>query len=293
MTDALAESIAWLPFTKMQGAGNDFVMVDVLQGLPPEQVEALPAQAKRLTERRFGIGGDGLILLERGDTTPFRMRMFNPDGSESEMCGNGLRCLGRLVLDHGHTDAEEFAVETGAGVLEVGVMPSGEIRLDMGAARLTRGEIGMTGPNEERFLDEPVVSVRSGTILLGTAVSMGNPHLVIFVDNIAAVELESLGPVLEQSPLFPQRTNVHFVQVEDRVTLRQRTWERGAGATLACGTGACASAVAGFLTGRSDRNVQVHLPGGVLTIEYREDDHVLLTGPAETVFEGEWPDVRL
>jgi diaminopimelate epimerase len=268
----------------MQGIGNDFVMVDAIRS--PIQAD-LAALARRVNDRKFGIGGDGLILLERGDKAPFRMRMFNPDGSESEMCGNGIRCLARLVRDHGHSEANVLDVETGAGILHLELLPSGSVRVDMGRARLTRGEIGMNGPSGDQFVEKPVETPAG--VLPGTAVSMGNPHLVLFVDDAAQIDLEHIGPQLEHHPLFPARTNVHFIQVLDRGHLLQRTWERGAGATLACGTGACASAVAAFITGRADRAAEVRLPGGTLSIEYAEDGTVFMTGPAETVFTGTLP----
>jgi len=266
-------------FSKIQGIGNDFVMIDALRetALPDD----LPAFARMVTDRRRGIGGDGLILLEAGAKAPFRMRMFNPDGSESEMCGNGIRCLARMIRDHGHSSDSGLPIETGAGLLRVDFVEDDLVRVDMGVPRLKRGEIGMTGADYEPFVEQPV---REG--MLGTAISMGNPHLVIFVDNVESVPLETLGPELEHHPLFPARTNVHFVQVLDRQHLRQRTWERGAGATLACGTGACSVAVAATLTERADRKVDVKLPGGHLQIEIGEGRHVFMTGPATTVFEG-------
>lgn len=198
------------------------------------------------------------------------------------MCGNGIRCFGRLLQDHKHLNDETVRVETGAGTLTLEMLGPGRFRVDMGQARLTRGEIGMVGPSDQLFTEVPV-----GSGYAGTAVSMGNPHLVIFVDDVAKVELETVGPVLEHHPEFPKRTNVHFIQVVDRDHLIQRTWERGAGITLACGTGACASAVAAFVTGRANRKVEIRLPGGKLEIEYLEDGRVLMTGPAESVFEGE------
>jgi len=263
----------------MQGIGNDFVVIDTIQ--QTELPDDLPAFARQVNDRRFGIGGDGLILLERGELAPFKMRMFNPDGSESEMCGNGIRCFGRLLHDHNHLEGDTVQVETGAGTLRLDLVEPDRFRVDMGKARLTRGEIGMTGEPDQQFIEQPV-----GEGLQGTAVSMGNPHLVIFVEDAKAIELERVGPILEHHPEFPRRTNVHFIQVVDRTHLIQRTWERGAGVTLSCGTGACASAVASIITGRADRNVEISLPGGLLQIEYLEDGTVLMTGPAESVFEG-------
>lgn len=268
----------------MQGIGNDFVMVDTIANPLPNL--DLGELARHANDRKFGIGGDGLILLERGNQAPFRMRMFNPDGSESEMCGNGIRCYAKLLQDHGHLHDSKVDVETGAGILHLELKPSGMVQVNMGKARLTRGEIGMTGPAEEEFRE--VTTESAAGIFPATAISMGNPHLVLFVPDAAAIPLSVAGPELEHHPLFPNRTNVHFIQALERKTLLQKTWERGAGATLACGTGACASAVAAFLTGRADRSVEVQLPGGSLFIDYLESGEVLMTGPAETVFEGEF-----
>ena len=265
----------------MHGIGNDFVVLDLLDKPEPSDPAEL---SRRMNDRRKGVGGDGLILVERGNGAPYRMRMFNPDGSEAEMCGNGIRCFARLLRDRGYLTGTEADIDTGAGRLVVHLTEDGQVRVNMGMARLTRGEIPMVGPESDRFVDEPV-GVSSWR---GTAVSMGNPHLVLFTDDVAAVSLGVLGPQLESGPLFPRKTNVHFVQVASRTHLIQRTWERGAGVTLACGTGACAVAVAGFLTGRSERCVGIDLPGGRLAIEYSENGTVFMTGPAVTVYEGEW-----
>ena len=268
-----------LNFVKMQGIGNDFVMVDALA--EPTNFADLGELASFVCDRRRGAGGDGLILIERGDVAPFRMRMFNPDGSESEMCGNGLRCFGRLIKDRGYVQAEQTTVEPGAGVLELQFLSDGLIRINMGKARLTRGEIGILGEPSSTFQESKIPEG-----YLGTAVSMGNPHVVIFVDDVSKVDLSAIGPTLEIDPQFINRTNVHFVQIVDRTHLIQRTWERGAGITLACGTGACACGVAAFITGRADRTVDIKLPGGPLRIEYLEDGSVFMTGPATVVFEG-------
>jgi len=252
-----------IPFTKMQGIGNDFVMLDTLRDGTPNT--DLPELARIVNDRRFGIGGDGLILIEKGKDALYQMRMFNPDGSESEMCGNGIRCFAKLLRDHGHTSEPAVDVETGAGT------------------RMTRGEIPVAGDPADTFIEQHVADG-----FVGTAVSMGNPHLDIFVEDASAIDLTAAGPRLERNELFPRRINVHFLQVVDRGHLIQRTWERGAGITLACGTGACSACVAGFITGRTDRNVRIHLPGGDLEIEYRDDGAVFMTGPAETVFCGEF-----
>lgn len=270
-----------IPFTKMQGIGNDFVMVDTIRdSLPSSDIQSL---ARAMNDRRFGIGGDGLILLSRGTSAPFQMRMFNPDGSESEMCGNGIRCFAKLLRDHGHISGNQVSVQTGAGTLHLKITEDDRVQVDMGKARLTRTEIGISPGGEEKFVEQPVGAYKA------TAVSMGNPHIVIFVDDVKAVDLAKEGPGLEHDSLFPMRTNVHFVQLVSRDRLVQRTWERGAGITLACGTGACSVAVAGYLTGRSERKVTVELPGGELEIEYLSSGNVLMTGPAETVFTGSYP----
>lgn len=271
-------------FTKMHGIGNDFVMVDATRQRLDES--SLPDLSSKICDRRFGVGSDGLILALKDDVAPFRMRMLNPDGSESEMCGNGVRCFAVFVRQLGLTEESCIDVATGAGRLRVELLKEG-IRVDMGHARLTRGEIGMAGPSTDRFLDQPVTA--GDKTFFATAVSMGNPHLVIFADAVDEVDLDELGPKLERHPLFPERVNVHFVQVQGPSELIQRTWERGAGKTLACGTGACACAVAAALTSRANRDVTVHLPGGDLRIEYKETGRVFMTGPAVTVFEGEWP----
>lgn len=274
-----------IPFTKMHGIGNDFVMLDAVRS--PLDVTDYSSLAKAMCDRRFGVGSDGLIVVERGQSAPFRMRMWNPDGSASEMCGNGIRCCALLLRDHGHTEERVVPIETGAGVLRLEIVGDGCVRVDMGPARLERGAIGMTGDPRDTFIEQPI-EIR-GTQFLGTAVSMGNPHLVLFVEDAEAVPLHEWGPELESHPLFPNRVNVHFVQVRSQKHLVQKTWERGAGATLACGTGACASATAGFVTGRSERCVTVSLPGGDLSIEYSTTGRVWMTGPAQTVFVGEWP----
>jgi diaminopimelate epimerase len=269
----------------MHGIGNDFVMIDgvelFLGGLD------LAALSRSMCDRRFGVGADGIIIAERSEAAPYRMRMLNPDGSESEMCGNGVRCFAKFLRDKGYNSEPEVAVETGAGVLQLHIEEDGQVRVDMGLARLTRGEIGMERPATETFIDQPIEFLDQER--RGTAVSMGNPHIVLFVEDVAAIALAEWGRALEHHPLFPARVNAHFVQRVDESHLIQRTWERGAGATLACGTGACACAVAAALTGRAGRDVEIELPGGKLRIEYLQDGRVMMTGPAETSFEGVWP----
>lgn len=269
----------------MHGIGNDFVLLDAIRENLGET--DFPELAVRMCERRRGIGADGILVAEKASEGRFRMRMWNPDGSESEMCGNGIRCFARYLVDLGHSPERQLQVETGAGLLRPVVLDDDRVRVDMGPPHLRRQDIPMEGPADATFIDQPI-TVNAMTFA-ATAVSMGNPHLVIFVDDVSAVPLEEWGPALENHPQFPNRTNVHFVQVRSAKHLIQRTWERGAGATLACGTGACATAVAGRLARRSGEHVLITLPGGDLEIECREDEPVFMTGPAEYVFEGTWP----
>jgi len=271
-------------FTKMHGVGNDFVFID--QVANPEPVEDPAALARRLCDRHKGVGADGLIFIERGSRAPFRMTMLNPDGSNGGMCGNGVRCAARLLIENGHQRLAPFILEVEARDVKVEPVQPDWIRVNMGNAALTRGDIGMMGAPEDTFIGATVEAC--GHTFTATAVSMGNPHLVIVTEDVDSVPLERIGPVLEHHPLFPFRTNVHFVQVLDRTTLKQRTWERGAGITLACGSGACAVGVAAFLSGKADRKAKIILPGGELTIEYLDSGEVLMEGPAVRVFEGDW-----
>jgi diaminopimelate epimerase len=274
-----------LPFTKMHGIGNDFVMLDLLEGGGAlGEISDWSSLAVAVNDRRRGIGGDGLILMEAGVDAPYRMRMFNPDGSESEMCGNGIRCFARLLADRGHLDGDSADVETGAGRLRLELVGEDSVRVDMGIARLGRAEIGMWAGEPDPFIEADL-----GDGLAGTAVSMGNPHVVLFTADVSMIDLEALGPKLEHHPLFPNRVNVHFIEVVGKDQLKQRTWERGAGITLACGTGACASAVAALVTGRTGNDVRIDLPGGTLRIEIDADRRVFMTGPAKTVYTGWWP----
>lgn len=260
----------------MQGIGNDFVVVAEadLGGLGAADL------ARTVCDRRTGIGADGLLVVG-GD--PLSMTVYNADGSVPEMCGNGLRCVARFAALHGHEEPE-LTILTGAGTLVTRRESDGQISIAMGRASLTRGEIGMVGPAQERFIDQELVSG-----LRGTAVSMGNPHLVILTEDLENVDLEFFGPRLETHPFFPARVNVHYAQVEDRGTIRMRSWERGVGVTLACGTGACAVAVACHTLGLTDLRTNVRLPGGPLKIELDGELNVRMTGDAVIVFEGIWP----
>lgn len=272
----------------MHGIGNDFIMVDAIKQTLNEK--DLPELARKMNNRKFGVGGDGLILILKGENAPFRMRMFNPDGSESEMCGNGIRCFAAYLKERNLTQEQSIDVETGAGDLTLHIIQNGvgpkQVRVNMGVAKLTRAQIPMNGPpNENAIAFE--IKVDNQTFK-ATAVSMGNPHCVIFVQEVNNIPLEKWGPLIENHPDFPNRTNVHFAQIVAPNEIIQRTWERGAGATLACGTGACAVLVAAVQNGLAERKATLHLPGGDLEIEYQEDGTVFKTGPAETVFEGVW-----
>ena len=275
-------------FAKLHGLGNDYIY---LNGLEQDLSEYdLGKLARILSDRHFGIGSNGIILILPSEQADFRMRIFNSDGSEAEMCGNGLRGLAKCVYEHGLTDKLKLEVETGAGILPLAMeVTQGEVvavSLNMGQPRLQRQQIPMTGePAAERVIEEPL-EVDDTTVQI-TCVSMGNPHCVIFVDDVDSFPVTELGPKIENHQLFPERTNVEFITVLDRQHLQMRVWERGAGETLACGTGAAAATVAGVLTDRSDRRVEVHLRGGQLQVEWAEDNHVFLTGPATEVFSGE------
>jgi diaminopimelate epimerase len=276
-----------MKFAKMHGAGNDYVYVNGFE----ETVEDPARLAEEVSDRHFGIGSDGLILILPSAVADLRMRMFNADGSEAEMCGNGIRCVAKYAYDHGLVDSREITVETAAGIKPLQLFVNDrnrveKVRVNMGRPRLTRGEIPMTGDPDEQVVGQEL-KVLDRTFHI-TCVSMGNPHCVIFVDNVAEFPVEKYGPAVERHPLFPNRTNVEFVEAVSETEVRQRTWERGAGETLACGTGASAVTVAGVLTGRTGRTVLNHLTGGDLELEFAADGHVYMTGPAVQVFTGEY-----
>jgi diaminopimelate epimerase len=308
-------------FIKMHGIGNDYVYINGFAEPLPEEA-ALPQLARRMADRHLGVGGDGMILVLPPDAAAkaqgahVRMRMFNADGSEAEMCGNGVRCVCKLAHDHHVTPsiraANPMRVQTGNGVLALGyeVDAAGLVAMvtvDMGQPILEPARIPVAIESMKQVVDHPTdgwidwnaVGDTAWTVRAGledgkegglTCVSMGNPHAVFFVKDVAAVPLERVGPMIEHHRLFPRRINVHFVQVHRPGEVTMRTWERGSGITLACGTGACAVAVAGVLTGRTQRALRAHLPGGDLVLQWTADtDHVLMTGPATQVFEGEWP----
>jgi diaminopimelate epimerase len=275
-------------FTKMQGCGNDYIYVDCFRQSMPHDPAGL---SRAISDRHFGVGGDGLILICPSDKADARMRMFNADGSESEMCGNGIRCVAKYIYDHGLVRKSPLTVETGRGVLTLELEFSGgavrQVRVDMGEPILQADRIPTTlagDPPREVSLEV------GGQTLRVSCVSMGNPHCVTFVDAITDAQVLGLGPQVERHSAFPRRVNVEFVRVNRPDDVTVRVWERGSGETLACGTGACAVAVAGHLTGRTQRRITAHLPGGDLQLYWSEvDNRVYMTGPAVEVFSGEWP----
>ena len=274
-----------MKFTKMHGCGNDYVYINGFE----QAADDPAALAPLVSDRHFGVGGDGLVLILPSNRADVRMRMFNPDGSEAEMCGNAIRCVAKYVIDRGMVAGPQVNIETGAGVLHLlATVANGDVkavRVNMGSPRLERSDIPMLGP-PGRVLCEPLdLDGRSLTV---SCLSMGNPHTVIRLDvDPKDYPVTELGPKIETHPAFPARTNVEFIQILSPTEVRQRTWERGAGETLACGTGASAVAVACALNEWTGRRLRVHLPGGDLDIEWADDDCVYMTGPAVEVFSGE------
>lgn len=274
-----------VPFSKMHGAGNDYVYIDATLYVPKD----LPTLAREMSHRHFGIGSDGLVAIMTSKVADFRMRMFNADGSEAEMCGNASRCIGKYVYEKGLTDNHVVTLETLAGIktlhLEVVSDRVVSVTVDMGEPILRPADVPVVSANEEKMLSEEVTV--DGIPYQITAVSMGNPHGVIFVDEITDDLVLRQGPRLEVADIFPRKANIEFAQVLDRNTIRMRVWERGTGETLACGTGACATAVAAFLNGLTDREVTMKLEGGTLRIKIDPSTgHVLMTGPATFVCDG-------
>jgi len=275
--------MAPLRFTKMHGIGNDYVYVDCFS-----QTLADPsALARRVSPRRTGIGSDGLILICPSRVADCRMEMYNADGSRGQMCGNGIRCVAKYVYEHGLAPRHVLHIETDAGIKTLQLHPVGKrvqrVTVDMGEPILDGRRIPVAA--DGRVVDAPLQV--DGTMYHVTCVSMGNPHCVIFVNDVAALSLEQLGPRFEHHPFFPERVNTEFIEVLNRTQLRMRVWERGSGETAACGTGACAALVAAVLNDRAERRAVVQLNGGDLDIEWRNDNHVLMTGAAEEVFSGE------
>ena len=278
-----------MDFVKMHGLGNDFVFIEDKTGQDKDYTVLARAMCKRVT----GIGADGLIVIVDSRVADVRMRIINSDGSEAEMCGNGIRCFAKYVYDSGIIEKKQFTVETPAGIMEpeitVGADNKAElITINMGRPSFNRSEIPMEG-TDGRVLNEDLgVDGENWKI---TSLLMGVPHTVTYVDDVDSVDIEKIGPLFEKHEAFPKHTNINFAQQMDDRTVKVRTWERGAGATLACGTGSCSVAVASFLNGRTGREVDIQLPLGTLHIEYREEDgNVYMTGPAAVSFTGTWPD---
>ncbi len=274
-----------MKFTKMHGCGNDYVYVNLFE----ENIADPAAFSIKVSDRHFGIGSDGLITIGPSDVADFRMRIYNADGSEAEMCGNGIRCVAKYVYDHKLTDKTNVSVESGAGIkylqLTVEDDKVTQVRVDMGEPILSPSDIPVVAQGD-KVVDEPI-EVCDKTWHM-TCVSMGNPHAVVFVDDVEHFELEKYGPYFENHSRFPKRINTEFVQVVSRNEAYMRVWERGSAETWACGTGTCATAMACILNNKTDNKVLVHLRGGDLTIEYDEaSNHIFMTGPATEVFSGE------
>lgn len=274
-----------MKFTKMQGCGNDYVYVDCTKSL----IENIPETAVKVSDRHFGIGSDGLILIRPSKVADFMMDMYNNDGSSGKMCGNGIRCVGKFVYDKGLTDKTSLKIETLSGIKDLQLtVENGKVTsvtVDMGTP-VTKPSLIPVVSDKEAFIKEPVIV--GGESFEVTCVSMGNPHAVVFVEDTDEIPIETIGPLFEHHCLFPDRVNTEFVQVLDQKHIKMRVWERGSGETLACGTGACASVIACILNGYTQHEVTVSLLGGDLQIRYDEQqDKVYMTGPAVTVFEGE------
>ncbi len=275
-----------MKFTKMQGIGNDYIYVNCFE----EKVDDPERVSQIVSDRHFGIGGDGLVLIMPSDKADFRMRMFNADGSEGNMCGNATRCIGKFVYDNGLTNKTEITLETKSGIKYLTLYPeNGKVKtvlVNMGKAVLTPVDIPMKVEGES-FINKPIEVLGSEVYI--TAVSMGNPHAVTYVDDVMSLDLEKIGPAFENHPIFPERVNTEFIKVLDSHTIQMRVWERGSGETWACGTGACAAAVASVKNGyfKNGEEITVKLRGGDLFITYNTDGTVLMRGAAETVFTGE------
>ena len=278
-----------MDFVKMHGLGNDFVFIEDKTG----QDKDYTVLARAMCNRHTGIGADGLIVIVDSRVADVRMRIINSDGSEAEMCGNGIRCFAKYVYDSGIIEKKQFTVETPAGIMEPEITVGADnkaklITINMGRPSFNRSEIPMEGADGRVLNEDLCVDGENWKI---TSLLMGVPHTVTYVDDVDTVDIEKIGPLFEKHEAFPKHTNINFAQQMDDRTVKVRTWERGAGATLACGTGSCSVAVASFLNGRTGREVDIQLPLGILHIEYREEDgNVYMTGPAAVSFTGTWPD---
>ncbi|HCC08127.1 MAG TPA: diaminopimelate epimerase [Clostridiales bacterium] len=273
-----------MKFTKMQGLGNDFIIINNIN----EKIDKPSQLAIKLCDRHFGIGADGLILICESNIADFRMRIFNADGSEAEMCGNGIRCVGKYIFDNKMTNKKEVDIETLGGIKKLELIVENDIvsnvRVDMGEPILKSESIPIIF-NKDMVVDEEFII--DGNTYKITAVSMGNPHAIIFVENADKIDVEKIGRMIENHKLFPNRTNVEFLEVSSVNKINVRVWERGVGETLACGTAACASIVASVLNNKTNREIKVKLLGGTLNLEWMDNNHVFMSGPAVTVFEGE------
>lgn len=285
--------MAKVHFTKMEGIGNDYVYIDATQ----DDLRLSPEQISKLSDRNFGIGGDGVIFIRSSKAGDFQMDMYNADGSSSEMCGNGIRCVGKFVYDHGLTNKKQPKIETGAGVLELDLQVGGsgkveQVSVDMGKPILVPSLIPVKWENENPILEQPLSFLSklpgySSYNLKFSAVSMGNPHCIIYVEDPDQFPVREIGPLIENhTELFPRRVNVEFVSLRGKDHLYQRTWERGAGETLACGTGACSVMTASHLNGKTGKDVRIDLRGGSLRVQWLESGHAVMTGPATEVFSG-------
>jgi len=278
-----------IDFVKMHGLGNDFILIDCLHKSLGDS-SFLSYLAKKLCDRNFGTGSDGLILILPSSNTDLKMRIFNSDGSEAQMCGNGIRCFAKYAYENKLVSKNKFTVETLAGIITPELIFKDKeisgIKVDMGIPKLKRREIPMEGKNAPTVVDE-TFKIDSKYVFKITCVSMGNPHCIIFVNNVQSIPVDEIGPKIENHPLFPEKTNVEFIQVLNKQEINFRVWERGVGETLACGTGACAALVAAVLNKKTDREAIIHLRGGDLDIQWADDGHVYMTGPAELIFKGE------
>jgi len=273
----------------MHGLGNDFILIDCLNKSLGDS-SFLSYLAKKLCDRNFGIGADGLILILPSSKADLRMRIFNFDGSEAEMCGNGIRCFAKYAYENKLVSKNKFTVETLADIIIPELTISNNkilgVKVNMGIPKLRRRDIPMTGEDTPTVVDE-TLKINPEQIFKITCVSMGNPHCIIFVDDVQSIPVDEIGPKIENHPFFPEKTNVEFIHILNRKEINFRVWERGVGETLACGTGACASLVASVLNKKTDRKATIHLPGGDLDIQLANDGYVYMTGPAELVFRGE------
>ena len=278
-----------IDFIKMHGLGNDFILIDCLSKSLGDS-SFLSYLAKKLCNRNFGIGADGLMLILASSKADLQMRIFNSDGTEAQMCGNGIRCFAKYAYENKLISKNKFTVETLAGIITPELIFKDKeisgIKVDMGIPKLERREIPMEGEDTPTVVDE-TLTIDSKYVFKITCVSMGNPHCITFVNDVQSISVDEIGRKIENHPLFPEKTNVEFIQVLNKQEINFRVWERGVGETLACGTGACAALVASVLNKKTDREAIIHLPGGDLDIQWADDGHVYMTGPAELVFRGE------